>query len=212
MHRPGIVGDSDLSTSNKRRQICRRCLAGEIARPGRGGSDLLASLLIAPGARQGDGKSILKKLPRNTSESFNCPMLGLPNRARHQDDKRFRRRYAVLLQQSIYPVGCLRRQVNSEVGRLIIEAKQWRHPQVAIDRVNIERRNGDAVGVSDPRTFARAAPAMVGDVLEIMFSGDRQTALDGPIKSNAHARAADESKKSRTRLAMHVDDQLVSRM
>src|ERR1044071_1708484 len=99
--------------------------------------------------------------------------------------------------------------MNSEIGRIIIEGKQRRDPKITIDRVNIERRNWNAVGVSYPRTFARPAPAMTGNVFEIVFSGNGQTTLDGSIKSDTHPRAADESKKSRTHLTMHVNDQLV---
>src|SRR5207237_5351499 len=62
VHRAGIVGYRDLSTSNKRRQICGRCFSGKIARSGGRGGDLPAARLVAFGARQRDGKSIAKKM------------------------------------------------------------------------------------------------------------------------------------------------------
>src|SRR5437868_11731409 len=60
----------------------------------------------------------LEKLPCNTSESFNRPMLGLPNCARHKDHKRFRLRNAALLQQAIHPHSGLRRRSEEHTSEL----------------------------------------------------------------------------------------------
>ena len=59
--------------------------------------------------------------------------------------------------------------MDCQIRRFVIEAKQRSNPQVTINRMNIERRNGNAVRVRDPGTFAGATPAAVWDVLEIML-------------------------------------------
>src|SRR5436190_16760560 len=101
--------------------------------------------------------------------------------------------------------------MDCQVRWFVIETKQRSHPQVAIDRVNIERRNGNAMSVRDPGTFARAAPAVVRDVLQIVLGRNCAREFDRSIKSDADSRAADERKQSRTHLPMHVDHQIVSR-
>src|SRR4029077_11961399 len=101
--------------------------------------------------------------------------------------------------------------MDRQVRRFIIETKQRSDPQVTIYRVNIERRNGNAVSVRDPRTFAGTAPAVVRDVLEIVLGRNCAREFDWPIKPDAHSRAADEREQSRTHLAMHVDHQVVFR-
>ena len=62
--------------------------------------------------------------------------------------------------------------MDCKVRRLIIKTKQASDPQVTIDRVDVERRNGNAVRVRDPGTFAGAAPAVVRNVLEIVLGGN----------------------------------------
>jgi len=42
------------------------------------------------------------------------------------------------------------RDESGQIRRFIIETKQRSDPQVTINRVNIERRNGNAVSVRDP--------------------------------------------------------------
>src|SRR6266481_4489647 len=101
--------------------------------------------------------------------------------------------------------------MDRQVRRFNIETKQRSHPEVTIDRMNIERRNRNAVRVRNPGTFAGAAPAVVRDVLEIVFGGNRTGEFDGPIESDAHTRAADEREQGRTDLAVHVDDEIVFR-
>src|SRR4029077_2288482 len=101
--------------------------------------------------------------------------------------------------------------VDCQVWRIIIETKQRSDPQVTIYRVNIERRNGNAVSVRDPGTFTGAAPAAIWDVLEIVLGRNCAREFDRPIKPDAHLRAADEREQRRTHLAMHVDHQIVFR-
>src|ERR671923_2721913 len=101
--------------------------------------------------------------------------------------------------------------MDCKVRWFVIKTKQRSDPQVTINRVNIERRNGNPVRVRDPRTFAGTAPAVVRDILEIVLSGNCARKFDRPIKPDAHSRAADERKQSRTQLAMHIDHQIVFR-
>ena len=101
--------------------------------------------------------------------------------------------------------------MDCQVRRFIIETKQRSDPQVAIYRVNIERRNGNAVSVRDPGTFTGAAPAAVRDVLEIVLGRNCAREFNRPIKAHAHSRAADKREQRRTHLAMHVDHQIVFR-
>ena len=101
--------------------------------------------------------------------------------------------------------------MDCQVRRFIIETKQRSDPQVTINRVNIERRNGNSVSVRDPGTFAGAAPAVFRDVLEIVLGRNCAREFDRPIKPDAHSRAADQREQSRTHLAMHVDHQIVFR-
>src|SRR6476620_1982729 len=115
------------------------------------------------------------------------------------------------LKQSLYVADCVGREMDCQVRRFIIETKQRSDPKVTIYRVNIERRNGNAVGVRDPGTFTGAAPAAVRDILEIVLRRNCAREFDRPIKPDAHSRAADEREQSRTHLAMHVDHQIVSR-
>src|SRR6478736_9059734 len=117
----------------------------------------------------------------------------------------------MLLKQSLYVADCVGRKMDCQVRRLIIKTKQRSDPQVAINRVDIERRNGNAVSVRDPGTFTGAAPAAVRDVLEIVLGRNCAREFDRPIKPDAHSRAADEREQSRTNLAMHVDHQIVFR-
>src|SRR5215471_16115523 len=101
--------------------------------------------------------------------------------------------------------------MNCQVRRFIIEPKQRSDPQVTINRVNIERGNGNAVCVRDPRTFAGAAPAMARYIFEIVLCGNCAPEFNGPIKPDANTRTADEREQSRTHLAMHVDHQIIFR-
>src|SRR5215475_8055461 len=101
--------------------------------------------------------------------------------------------------------------MDCQVRRFIIETKQRSNPQVAINGVNVERRDWNAMSVRDPGTFAGAAPAVVRDVLEIMLSRNCAREFDRSIKSDAHSRATDEREQSRTHLAVHVDHQIVFR-
>src|SRR5262245_35803416 len=101
--------------------------------------------------------------------------------------------------------------MDCEVWRLIIETKQRPDPEVTINRVNIQGRNWIWVMVRDPATFAGAAPAVARDVLEIVLGRNCARKFDRPIKSDAHSRATDEREQGRTRLAMHVDHQIVFR-
>jgi hypothetical protein len=48
-------------------------------------------------------------------------------------------------------------------------------------------------------------------VPEIVLGGNRKSTLDRAIKPDAHVGTAHESKKSRTQLTMHVDDQIIFR-
>src|SRR5437867_10908883 len=77
--------------------------------------------------------------------------------------------------------------------------------------MNIECWNRNAVCVRNPGTFARAAPAVVRDILEVVLGGNCAREFDGAIKSDADSRAADQSEQSRTHLAVHVDHQIVFR-
>src|SRR4029077_11382667 len=101
--------------------------------------------------------------------------------------------------------------MDRQVRLFIIETKQRSDPQVTIYRVNIERWNGNAVSVRDPRTFTGTAPAAIRDVLEIVLGRNCAREFDRAIKPDAHSRAADEREQSRTHLAMHVDHQIVFR-
>src|SRR5262249_44405606 len=102
--------------------------------------------------------------------------------------------------------------MDCQVRWFIIKSKQRSDPQITIDRVDIERRNRNTVRVRDPGTFAGAPPAVVRDVLQIVLGRNCAREFDWPIKSNAHTRATDERKQSRTHLAMHVDHQIVFRV
>src|ERR1044072_3377200 len=101
--------------------------------------------------------------------------------------------------------------MDCQVWRLIIETKQRPDPEITIDGVNIQCRNGNAVSVRDPGTFAGAAPAVVRDVLEIVLGRNCARESNGPIKPDAHSRATDEREQSRTHLPMHIDHQIVIR-
>src|SRR5580765_9121202 len=101
--------------------------------------------------------------------------------------------------------------MDCQIRRFIIETKQRSDPKVTIYRVNIERRNGNAVSVRDPGTFTGAAPAAVRDVLEIVLGRNCAREFDRSIKPDAHSRAADEREQRGTHLAMHVDYQIVFR-
>src|SRR3954449_12442680 len=101
--------------------------------------------------------------------------------------------------------------MDRQVRWFIIETKQGSHPQVTVDRVHIERGNGNAMRVRDPGTLPRAAPAVVRHVPEIVLSGNCPREFDRPIKPDAHSRTTDERKQSRTYLAMHVDHKIVFR-
>src|SRR6516164_5491884 len=99
--------------------------------------------------------------------------------------------------------------MDCQVWWFIIETKQRSEPQVTINRVNVQRRDWNAVRVRDPGTFAGAAPAVTGDVLQIMLGRNCAREFDRPIKSDAHSRATDKREQGRTHLAMHVDHQIV---
>jgi len=101
--------------------------------------------------------------------------------------------------------------VDCQVRRFVIETKQRSDPQITINGVNIERRNGNAVRVHDPGTLAGAAPTVARDIFEIVLGRNCSREFDRPIKSDPDARAADERKQSRTHLAMHIDHQIVFR-
>src|SRR6187551_3276443 len=115
----------------------------------------------------------------------------------------------MLLKQSLYIADCFGRKMDCQVRRLIVETKQRSDPQVTINRMDIESRNGNAVSVRDPGTFAGAAPAAVRDVLEIVLGRNCPREFNRPIKSDADACAADEREQSRTQLAMHIDHQII---
>src|ERR1041385_8714880 len=97
--------------------------------------------------------------------------------------------------------------MDCQVWRFIIKPKQRSNPQVTIDRMNIERGNGNTMSVRDPGTFAGAAPAVVWNVLEIVLGRNCAREFDRSIKSDAHSRATDECEQSRTHLPMHIDYQ-----
>src|SRR5436190_8509465 len=99
--------------------------------------------------------------------------------------------------------------MDCQTRRFFIETKQRSDPQVTINRVNIERGNGNAMSVRDPRPFAGTTPAVVRDVLEIVLGRNCAREFDRPIKPDTHSRAADEREQGRTHLAMHVDDEIV---
>src|SRR5215471_3686449 len=101
--------------------------------------------------------------------------------------------------------------MDCQLRGFIIETKQRSDPQITVDRVNIERRNGNAVRVRDPGTFAGAAPTVARDVLKIVLGRNCAREFDRSIKSNPHSCAADEGKQSGTDLPMHVDYQIVFR-
>src|SRR6516164_9379402 len=101
--------------------------------------------------------------------------------------------------------------MDCQLRGFIIETKQRSDPQITVDRVNIERRDWNAMSVRDPRTFAGAAPTVARDVLKIVLGRNCARELDRPIKSNPNSCAADEGKQSRAHLAMHVDHQIISR-
>ena len=67
------------------------------------------------------------------------------------------------------------------------------------------------MGVRDPGTFARAAPTAVRHIPQVVLCRNCAREFDGPIKPDAHSRATNECKQSRTHLAMHVDHQIVFR-
>src|SRR5215471_6899918 len=102
--------------------------------------------------------------------------------------------------------------MDCQVRRFVIETKQRSDPQVTINGVNIERRNGNTMSVRNPGTFAGAAPAVVRDVLENVLGRNCPREFDRPIKSDPDSRAADKREQSRTQLAMHVDHQIVFRV
>src|SRR5215831_21030088 len=101
--------------------------------------------------------------------------------------------------------------MDCQLRGFIIETKQRSDPQITVDRMNIERRNGNAVRVCDPGTFAGPSPAVARDILQIMLGRNCAREFDRPIKSNPNSRAADEREQSRTHLAMHIDHQIVFR-
>src|SRR5215472_15335223 len=99
--------------------------------------------------------------------------------------------------------------MDRQLRRFIIESKQRSNPQVTINRMNIERRDGNAVSVRDPGTFAGAAPAVARNVLKIVLGRNCAREFDRPIKSDPDACPTDERKQSRTHLAMHIDHEIV---
>src|SRR5438093_1966403 len=108
MHCARIIRHANLGTLNKRCQFCGRRFAGKITCAGCGGCDLSASRLIAFCTRQSDSKSLVKKVPRDSCESFNGPVLGLPYGSRRQHRDRFRRGHAALLQEALHITRSLR--------------------------------------------------------------------------------------------------------
>jgi len=76
--------------------------------------------------------------------------------------------------------------VQREIGWGLIEPEHVAEVQVAIDRVNFERRHRHAVGVGDPRPFAR------------------------PSVADARSRAAGEANQGRAPLAVQIEHQVVA--
>ena len=109
-----------------------------------------ASRLVAFRARQSYGKSIAKKLPRDGCESLNGPVLGLPYGSGCHDGECFGWGHALVLQETLHITRGFRWEMNGQVWWVVIESNQRPKPEVAIDCVNVERRNRDAVRVSYP--------------------------------------------------------------
>src|SRR5258708_39587229 len=54
----------------------------------------------------------------------------------------------------------LGRYGDAKIGRLVVQAQHWPQPQIPIHSVNIQRRNGDAMGVGQPGPLPSPRPAM----------------------------------------------------
>src|SRR5215472_12180701 len=101
--------------------------------------------------------------------------------------------------------------MDLQVRRFVIETKQRSDPQVSINGMNIEGRDGNPMSVRNPGTFAGTAPAAAWDVPEIVLDRNCAREFNRPIKPDAHSRPTDEREQSRTHLAMHVDHEIVFR-
>ena len=58
----------------------------------------------------------------------------------------------------------LRCLINAEVRRVIVEPQQRGEPQVAVDGVDVERRQRNAVGIGQPRPLARSLTSRAANV------------------------------------------------
>ena len=61
---------------------------------------------------------------------------------------------------------------------------------IMIDRVHIERRQRDVVGVEQPGAFARALPGVFAEVFGEISRDCTQTRARGLVEADAHRRAA----------------------
>src|SRR5438093_772032 len=209
MHRAGVVSHAKLRTLDEGSQIGGGRFARKIARAGRGGGNLPASRLVADRACERHREAAAQQLAGNPRETFNRPMFGLPYGTWHEGDERPGGGHTALVEEPLHLRHGFRREMDCEIRRAAVEAEHRRDPEVAIDCVHIERRDGNAVRICHPRAFPRASPAVARYVREVMFSRNCESGFDRSIKSDAHPSSADEGEKRRTHLAVQIDDEVV---
>ncbi len=209
MHRARVVRHTKLRALDEGSQIGGTRFARKIARAGRNGCNLPASRPVALRACEGHCETAAQQLAGDTRETFNRPVFGLPYGAWHEDDQRPRGVHTALIEQPLHIGHRFRREMDCEIRRLVVQTEHRRDPEVAIDCVHIERRDGNAVRICHPRAFPRASPAVARYVLEVMFSRNCESGFDRSIKSNAHPSSADEGEKRRTHLAVQINDEVV---
>ncbi len=150
MHRAGVVRHAKLRTLDESSQIGGGRFARKVTRARRGGGNLPASRLIAVGARERHRETAAQQLAGDARETFNRPMFGLPYGTWHEDDERPRGGDTAVFEEPLHIRHRFRREMDCEIRRVFVQAEHRPHPEVAIDCVHIERRDGDAVRVGYP--------------------------------------------------------------
>ena len=90
-----------------------------------------------------------------------------------------------------------------------LEPKQRPDAEIAVDRMQIERRHRDVMRVSEPAALAGALPGVLARFggkfsrRGVPYAGPR------PVEADPHRRAGREREHGGAELAVHVDDEVV---
>ena len=94
-------------------------------------------------------------------------------------------------------------------GAAVVEAEQRRHAEIALDGMQIERRQRDVMGISEPAAFARTLP---GVLLRFVRNLPRQRFPDVRarlVEADPYRRAGGEGKHGAAQLALQIEHQIV---